>query len=578
VSPPRLDLKEQFRASITSQIGLTDPSTSSFLFSPQKPGYLDRKTLLEQWNEGGSLLETLTDEEVWDDLKAVLFPETPYDLKIIENIQALYDFFPEGESSVLLESLIAKIWMAALSPNYPPVSPQLFIELLNFLLKLSPEFLIIIEPVSKIVLGQNPAVKRGVKTLACAVLISHFEVETLFIYCACHPSLQEEEKQILFQSLSAYQKIYRKFLELQEDIGDKHQISRNWFGEDYDQLKKRSEYRDSFSNLVTRFIDCLRQKNKKEALQVGRFLVLRNTNEDILRLIHSQIQLSNLKGNFLLTTFIYRQIYNIMQDFRKEYISPEVREDLFQVFSGQQSQALESMGLITVGKVPAHLILQGLPSDDRPQGSYPLKDTLRDKLAPYNLIALYDLHPIPLISQEILCQVSQIAENLDLKKEGLVTFISYLERLLVFLQQLEELNVPILVGPRYGLILNAFQMDSLSLIREGAYFVSTGYWLRSRVPPSLIRCINPHAIPNCLGVLDRHIFSRISPLTGAFRGTPFDLDSTNRYDWDEEPETCQIRPGYFLIEIPTNLIHQWDQTQGLQKEALQEKIKKKAWN
>ena len=444
MSPPCIDLKERIRASITSQLNRTDPSTSSFLFSSQKPGYLDRKTLLEQWNEGRPLLENLTDEEVWDDLKAVLYPETSYDLKIIENIQALYDYFPEGESSILLEGLIAKIWMEVLSPNYPPVSPQLFIELLRFLLKLSPEFLIIIEPVSKIVLGLNPAVKRGVKTLACAVLISHFEVETLFIYYACHPSLQEEEKQILFQSLSAYQKIYRKFLELQEDIGDKHQICRNWFGEDYDQLKKQSEYRDSFSNLVTRFIDCLRQKNKKEALQVGRFLVLRNTNEDILRLIHSQIQLGNLKDNFLLTTFIYRQIYNIMQDFRKEYISPEVREDLFQVFSGQQSQALESMGLITVGKVPAHLILQGLPSEDRPLGSYPLKDTLRDKLAPYNLIALYDLHPIPLLSQESLFQVSQIAESLDLKKEELVTFISYLERLLVFLQQLEEMNIQLI--------------------------------------------------------------------------------------------------------------------------------------
>jgi hypothetical protein len=578
MSPPNLDLKARIRASITSQLSLTDSSTSSFLFSPKKPGYFDRKTLLERWNEGEPLLENLEDEEVWDDLKAVLFPETPYDLKIIENIQALYDTFPEGESSVLLESLIAKIGMEALSPNYPPVSPQLFIELLNFLLKLSPEFLIIIEPVSKIILGQNPAVKRGVKTLACAVLISHFEVETLFIYCACHPSLQEEEKQILFQSLSAYQKIYRKFLELQEDIGDKHQISRNWFGEDYDQTKKRGEYRESSSNLVTRFIDCLRQKKEKEALQVGRFLVLRNTNEDILRQIHSRIQMSNLRSDLWLTTLIYRQIYDIMQDFRRKYISPEVREDLFQVFSGQQSQALESMGLITVGKVPAHLILQGLPSDDRTPLSYPLKNTLRDQLAPYNLTALYDLHPIPLLSQEVLFLVGQIAESLDLKKEGLVTFISYLERLLVFLQQLEEMDIPILLGPRYGLILNAFQMDSLSLIREGAYFASTGYWLRSRVPPSLIRCMSPHAIPNCLGVLDRHIFSRISPLTGAFRGTPFDLDSTNRYDWDEEPETCQIRPGYFLIEIPTNLIHQWEQTQELQKEALQEKIKKKEWS
>jgi hypothetical protein len=139
--------------------------------------------------------------------------------------------------------------------------------LLILLLKISPEFLIVIEPLSKIIPGQNPALRRGVKTLACAVIISHFEVESIFIFIAGHPALQEEEKQILFQSLSAYQKIYRKFLELQDDIGDKDLISRNWFGEDYNQLKKKGEYRDSFSNLVTRFIGCLRQKNKKEALQ-----------------------------------------------------------------------------------------------------------------------------------------------------------------------------------------------------------------------------------------------------------------------------------------------------------------------
>jgi len=578
MSPPHPDLKERISASILSQLCRNDPSISSFLFSPRKPGYLDRKTLLERWQEAERLLEDLTEEEIWIDLKAVCFPETPYDLKIVEKIKDLVYFFPEQEATGILAGLIAKILSEVLSAHHPPVSPQLYIEMLNLLLKISPEFLIVIEPLFQIILRQNPALRRGVKTLACAVIISHFEVESIFIFIAGHPALQEEEKQILFQSLSAYQKIYRKFLELQEDIGDKDQICRNWFGEAYDQLKKKGEYRDSFSNLVTRFIDCLRQKNKKEALQVGRFLVLRNTNEDILRLTHSRIQLSNLKSDLVLTAFIYRQIYNIMQDFRREYISPEVREDLFQVFSGQQSEALESMGLITVGKVPAHLILQGLPSEDRTPLSYPLKDTLRDQLAPYNLTALYDLHPIPLVSQEILFLVGQIAESLDLKKEELVTFISYLERLLVFLQQLEELNIPILLGPRYGLILNAFQMDSLSLIREGAYFASTGYWLRSRVPPSLIRCISPHAIPNCLGVLDRHIFSRISPLTGAFRGTPFDLDSTNRYDWDEEPENCQIRPGYFLIEIPTNLIHQWEQTQGLQKEALQEKIKKKEWS
>ena len=121
-------------------------------------------------------------------------------------------------------------------------------------------------------------------------------------------------------------------------------------------------------------------------------------------------------------------------------------------------------------------------------------------------------------------------------------------------------------------------MNSLSLISKRIYFASTGHRIRSTIPPGLIRCINFSAIPNCLGVLDRHILSRISLLTGAFRGTPFDLDSTNRYDWDEEPETCQIRPGYFLLDIPSSLTQSWEKTQALQQAALEEKIKKKDWN
>jgi len=38
---------------------------------------------------------------------------------------------------------------------------------------------------------------------------------------------------------------------------------------------------------------------------------------------------------------------------------------------------------------------------------------------------------------------------------------------------------------------------------------------------------------------------------------PFDLDSTHRYDWDEEPETCLFRPGYFQISIPSSVRELW---------------------
>jgi hypothetical protein len=153
-----------------------------------------------------------------------------------------------------------------------------------------------------------------------------------------------------------------------------------------------------------------------------------------------------------------------------------------------------------------------------------------------------------------------------------------LEKFLILLQQFAERNITIEKGSLYGLIKNPYQLQSLDLIKEGAYFMSTGLWYQNTIPPSIIRCISPHAIPNCLGVRDRHIFSRISLLTGGFRGRPFDLDSTNRYDWDEEDETCLFRAGYTQISIPRSLLRQWDKTQHIQESALKTLILEKQWN
>jgi len=67
-------------------------------------------------------------------------------------------------------------------------------------------------------------------------------------------------------------------------------------------------------------------------------------------------------------------------------------------------------------------------------------------------------------------------------------------------------------------------------------------------------------------------------LTGGFRGSPFDLDSTNRYDWDEEDETCLFRPGYAQISIPQPILERWEETQNIQKSVLKELIQEKQWN
>jgi len=97
----------------------------------------------------------------------------------------------------------------------------------------------------------------------------------------------------------------------------------------YSQLRQRREWRDSFSNLVKRFIAYLKKRDKNEALQIGRFLVLRFNNEDILRIIHYEINRDpDLSFERPLAQFIYRQTFKVMQEFRKSYISQKVDTEL----------------------------------------------------------------------------------------------------------------------------------------------------------------------------------------------------------------------------------------------------------
>ena len=560
------------------QFDQLESNPASFIFPSIRQGYLDPPALVRRLDQEWEVLRDHLGAEKGSFLLDLFFPSSPYTLTIIEKVHSLDYALPTHQPSVLLDLSVIEILKAILSDQHPPVSPQLFIELLNSYNERVPEFLIGGKFLFQIILKDHPSLKQEIKNRACAVLINHFEIETLFIFISGHPGLKENDRQILFQSLTAFQKIYRKFLELQEEIGNKDAISQKWFGEDFDRLKNRPQFQENFLGLMNLFLHLIEAQKAEEALSLGRYLVLRFNNEDILRHLHGLIQQGDLNGKAVLQQDIYRLIYFIMQDFREEYIPQKVDSDLTQTLSEMEAQALDSMRLITVGQVPARIILQGMAEKGlTPKQNYALNPHLEERLRLYHLTFLFDLYPIPPLAQEVLFIVTRIAENLELKKEDLVRFIAYLERLLIFLQQLEEMGVRILPGPQYGLILNPFQLSSFSLIQEGAYFASSGYWMRSRVPPAVIRCISPRAIPNCLGILDRHIFSRVSLLTGAFRGTPFDLDSTNRYDWDEEPETCQIRPGYFLLDIPPLLTRSWEKTQALQKEALQEKIRKKDW-
>jgi len=561
---------EDIHQSILSQIKAFETHSLDFLFTPNNHPYLDTDSIYacfeKEWKIAKPLLENKDHEQ---DLVDIIFPKKPYNLNVIQTLHDLFLSSSLPHPFIFLDMCIAKILTETSGKYIKHVSPQLLLELLNFHKLRTPKFLIIIKPIIQIILDREKNINHVIKSHACEVLINNYEIEAIFIYISRNTNLKEKEKQVLFQSLTAFQKIYRKFLELRVGIREKDLISLNWFGVSYNQLRQKGEWRDSFSNLVKRFITYLKKRNKNEAVQIGRFLVLRFNNEDILRIIHYEISRDpDLSFERPLAQFIYRQTFKIMQEFRKSYISQKVDTELTRAISETEARTIDAMRMVTVRKVPASVVVKRLRKGAHSLKNYPILPEFMEKLDEFNLKALFELYPVPPVSQQVFNLLANIVDNMELGRDEFFHFIAYMEKLLIFLQRFTEMDIIVDKGSFYGLIKNPYQLNSLNLIKEGAYFASTGLWYQNTIPPSIIRCISPNAIPNCIGVRDRHIFSRISLLTGGFRGSPFDLDSTNRYDWDEEDETCLFRPGCLQITIPQSIQEMWEETQNIQKSCL----------
>ncbi len=571
---------EKIYRGIHSQINAMETYSLDFIFSPERSPYLDMNSISKSFRKEWDALEPLLErKDAAKELASILFPDKPPDLKIVPRLHDIFLSSPPPHPLVSLDICIAGILKEALGRFRSEVSPQLFIELLNHYKLRSPEFLIVINPILQIISDRGQGLSHVIKSNAGEVLVNNYESEALFIFISCAGHLNEEEKQILFQSLTAFQKIYRKLLELHVGIPEKDLISLKWFGIAYDELRRKREYRDSLSNLVRRFIGFLKQKDKDRAIPVGRFLILRFNNEDILRIVRYEIQKDPaLSSEAPMTRFIYRQTYKIMQEFRNHYIPGEVDKVVTRSLSETEQHAIDTMRLVTVGRVPASVVLKGQLQRPRSAEDYVILPEFMENLHRFNLKALFELYVIPPISQRIFNILADIGDNMELGRDEPFHFILYLENMLFFLQELEESGIEVRQDSTYGLIKNPYQLHSLSMIREGTYFASTGLWYQNTILPSIIRCISPNALPNCVGVRDRHIFSQISLVTGGFRGTPFDLDSTNRYDWDEEPENCLFRPGYFQVTIPQPLQERWGFTQAIQKPALEGLIQKKQWS
>ena len=165
------------------------------MFSSGKAGTLDLAALGERFEKEWEFLDDHLTREDWTLLKELLLPSEPYDLKIVEKLGFLESLFPAQDSFLVGDLSIARILKETASSPELQVSPQLFIELLNFYNQRIPEFLILADVLLRIIWpAENPAIRRAVKTKACAVLINHFEIETLIIYISCHPQIPGKGK------------------------------------------------------------------------------------------------------------------------------------------------------------------------------------------------------------------------------------------------------------------------------------------------------------------------------------------------------------------------------------------------
>jgi len=345
-------LRQKLWSSLRAEFDQFEDNPASFIFSSDRPTYLNPPALNQRLDQEWKERRNLWESKETAPLQEIFFPRSPYTLKIIEQIYQLDYSLSIDQPSILLDLCVLQILKAIITDGHPPVSPQLFIELLNCYNERVPELLVLGNILFQMILKDHPTLKQEIKNRACAVLINHFEIEALFIFISGHPGLAEKDKQILFQSLTAFQKIYRKFLELQEEIGNKEAISQKWFGQGFDRLKNSPPFQDPFPILVNRFLNLAKEQKEAQALSLGRFLVLRFNNEDILRSLHALFPKEDMTTEAVLRKAAYRLIFSVMQDFRKEYIPQAVDSALTNTLSEMEAMAHhEEYPPITIGQL-----------------------------------------------------------------------------------------------------------------------------------------------------------------------------------------------------------------------------------
>ncbi len=443
--------------------------------------------------------------------------------------------------------------------------PQNFRHILSYFSEKQPEFLLIFDSMIMIIFGKDKFAiqERG---RASRTLINNYRVEELFIHISTNRRIPEEEKSFIFSWLLAYQKLYRKILEvLYDKKAVKEKIARVWFKKSGDKngcIEGGIDADCKIPKYVRMFIDHVIRNEEKEAVELGRHLVYSVNNEDVLRimcgLIHEDC---DILGSQEWMTKVYRVIYDIICDYRRQCTElSHAHPKLKTTFSEISKERRISETIIT----PSHKKEDRTPILGQKR-SYDLIEETRKNLEESNLKHLFEVWPLPELSQRLFNQICLLKHMIPQDEGHIIQHYLYREKVLEFLMQLDRVGIEIVKDSYLPLLTNAYQLDSMGLIKERLYLGSTGHWKTpNQKPPSLLCCTNPHSIGNCHGHLLRHIVMRVFLGTGEFYESPFVLDSTLRYgqmDEDGGVDALIMRPGLFMVKIPDKIKKHWEAIQ-----------------
>lgn len=541
-----------------------------FEFADEMAGLLRLDAIQPSFREW---VELLKEEQEFKDKVADLMHERQdiaHCLNGIESFLRTKKVQDENKPAIngILDIALSKILFEIVSNEKVPYHPQNLRHVLSYFSEKTAQFLLIIEPLLRIIPDQKRFAleERG---RAARTLINNYDIETLFIYIACNPNLKEKDKEHILPWLVTYQKIYRRLQDyLYNQKQDKEKVAGEWFESSLSKLKKDDvvpvkDYQ--VPEFVRKFLSHFIVNNTEESLRIGKALVLVINNEDILRVIRRILNEDDRFSEDRRTVReIYRRLFLIMQEYRE-------------ICTGKKRSEIEIKGKFAAISRERRVIEELTPGVTEQITKTPILgrrtqyDLLSDSkrhIEEGNLHHLFEIWPIPPVSQEIFNAICSLKEKLPEDPDIQFNQLIFQEKILEFLMRLERLGIRVVKDSLLPLITNAFQLNSLNLFSRGLYLGSTGCWqCLNQIPPSVICCTNPHSIMNCLGHKERHIFLRVFLGTGEFYESPFILDSTLRYgSVDEEGllDGLVIRPGLFLLDIPDEIRKIWREAEHVQ--------------